>query len=353
MKVRQIQLAFSLLLSAVVVVIVVLNFHSIVESLKLAAKARPEWIALAFVLELLAFFVASQVYRISLRSLGYKHFSSLRLWAIAMIAIVLSQSFPAGAVASYAFLVQSFRKRGVSAAHAALVATLESLSYFTAMIVLFGFSLFTIGTRGQFGRAETDSLVAAGVGIVVITLVVFVLTREEALLLRWAMGVTRLLEQMTRRNIDDQGVGYAIGELVRGRDMISARWLDLLLLIGIQLLALTIHSLALMSVLYSLGALASLSVVLTSFGVALISSTFNVLPGGGGTVEAAITLTLKGLGVGDEAIPATIIFRLLNYWVMVPIALVCYRLLMHGAQPTPPVETGAVEVGEVGDKVAR
>ena len=40
---------------------------------------------------------------------------------------------------------------------------------------------------------------------------------------------------------------------------------------------------------------------------------------------AAIVLTLRGLGVGPEAIPATIIFRLLNYWLMVPIALVSYH----------------------------
>ena len=348
MKVSRLQLAFSLLLSAIVVVIIVLNFQSILESLKLAANARPEWIAIAFGLELLGFFIASQVYRISLRSLGYHGFSPLRLWAVAMIAIVTSQSFPAGAVASYAFLLHSFRKRGVTSAHSALVATLEALSYATAMIVLFAFSLFFIGTRGQYGQAETNSLVAAIVGVVVIAIVVFVLTREESLLLRWAMGVKRLASQVSRHSIADASVNKAIGELIRGRDMISARWLNVLALIGIQLTALTVHSLALMAVLYSLDAHASLPVVLAAFGVALVSSTFNVLPGGGGTVEAAIALTLTGLGVGPQAIPATIIFRLLNYWCMVPIALVSYRLLMRGATPVLPDEPSE-EAERVGD----
>lgn len=350
MQVRRLQIAFSLLLSAAVVGLVILNFASIVESLKLALNAKPAWIGLAFGLELIGFFVASQVYRIALRSLGYTGFSPFRLWATAMIAIVMSQSFPAGGVASYAFLVHSFRKRHVSSGHSALIATLEALSYCTAMIVLFGFSLIYIGTRGSFGRAERDSIAAAIIGVVAIAIVLFVVTREEALLRRWVLAIKRLLEQLAGRSWNDQGLTKAINELVRGREMITARWLDLLLLIAIQLLALTIHSLALMSVLRGLDASASLPVVLAAFGVALVSSTFNVLPGGGGTVEAAIVLTLRGLGVGPEAIPATIIFRLLNYWFMVPIALVSYRFLMRGGKTQNREAAEVAEVEEVEEK---
>lgn len=332
MKVHRLQLVFSLLLTAVVVGLVAVNFDFILESLQLAASARLEWVAVAFGLELIGFFVASQVYRIALKSLGYSPHHPLRLWSAAMIAIVMSQSFPAGAVASYAFLVHTFRKRGVSAAHSALVATLEALSYCTAMILLFGFSLVYILVNGTLGKSEVSSLIAAGIGLVVIGTVLFVLTREETLLLRWALGVKRALENLSRRTWADESVTRAINELARGREMITARWTDVLLLIVIQLVALTIHSLALMAVLYSLGAVVSLPVVLAAFGVALVSSTFNVLPGGGGTVEAAIVLTLSGLGVPPEkALPATVIFRLLNYWFMVPIALVSYRLMMHGA----------------------
>lgn len=334
MKVHRLQLVFSLLLTAIVIGLIAINFDFILESLQLAATARLEWVAVAFGLELIGFFVASQVYRIALKSLGYSSHHPLRLWAVTMIAIVMSQSFPAGGVASYAFLVHSFRKRGVSSAHSALVATLEALSYCTAMILLFGFSMVYILGHGDLGRSELGAAVASMVGITVIGLVVFVLTREESLLLHWALRVKGALESLSRRRWDDEGVEKAIAELAHGRGLITARWTDMLLLIGIQLVALSVHSLALMAVLYSLGAVASFPVVLAAFGVALVSSTFNVLPGGGGTVEAAIVLTLSGLGIAaGQAVPATVIFRLLNYWFMVPIALVSYRLLMRGASP--------------------
>ena len=61
----------------------------------------------------------------------------------------------------------------------------------------------------------------------------------------------------------------------------------------------------------------------------MITSTFNVLPGGGGTVEAVLALTLSQLGAGDEAIAAAVVFRVLNFWVLIPVAIVCYRWLMR------------------------
>jgi uncharacterized protein (TIRG00374 family) len=86
-------------------------------------------------------------------------------------------------------------------------------------------------------------------------------------------------------------------------------------------------------VLYSLGVKTSLLVVMTAFGIALITSTFNVLPGGGGTVEAVLVFTLTQFGVGPEAFTASVIFRILNFWLLAPVAAICYRVLMHGGAP--------------------
>jgi hypothetical protein len=36
------------------------------------------------------------------------------------------------------------------------------------------------------------------------------------------------------------------------------------------------------------------------------------------------------LGAGAAAIPAAIVFRLLNFWVMLPIAASCYAWLARG-----------------------
>jgi len=101
------------------------------------------------------------------------------------------------------------------------------------------------------------------------------------------------------------------------------------LLVLIQLTALSGHSLGLYIILRSLGTSTSYLTVLSAFGIALLTSTVNVLPGGGGTVEVALVAVLTQLGVGADAVPAAILFRLLNFWLLLPIAAACYSWLMH------------------------
>ncbi len=47
------------------------------------------------------------------------------------------------------------------------------------------------------------------------------------------------------------------------------------------------------------------------------------------TVEAAMVAVLTQLGMGAEAVPAAIVFRLLNFWMLLPIAAACYAWLMR------------------------
>ena len=125
-------------------------------------------------------------------------------------------------------------------------------------------------------------------------------------------------------------VDTTVAEITRMRALVAARRSMIVLQILIQLSALSGHSLGLYLVLHSLGASPSFLTVLSAFGIALLTSTINVLPGGGGTVEAALVAVLVQLGAGAAAIPAAIVFRLLNFWVMLPTAAACYAWLAHG-----------------------
>lgn len=335
MHARRWQVVFSILLTLGVLVLAYLKRDRIWAALILLREARPAWLLLVVVLELTGFFCASQVYGRVLKSLGYQ-FSALRLWGTALVAIILSQSVPAGGVASYAFLVQSFRRRGVPPGHSALVASLEALSYAGSMLLLFFFSLSYITLRTGAGAAEETSLAAAGVAVVVIGSALFALTRDQTVLTRWLLGIKNGVARALRRTWSDAPIHKLVDDLARGRALIAARRGELVLLVLIQLTALTIHSLAMLVVLYSLGVRTSLLAVMAAFGIALITSTFNVLPGGGGTVEAVLVLSLAQLGVDERAIVAAVIFRLLNFWLLTPVAAICYRWLTYRSTPDQP-----------------
>jgi uncharacterized protein (TIRG00374 family) len=316
------------LISLTILAFAYLNRAWIVEAFGLLREAKPGWLALAFMLIGLSYLVSSQVFNVVLRSLGYK-MSLLRLWAAALVAIVISQSVPAGGVGSYAFLLTNFTRRGISSGEAALLASMETLSYAVSMLLIFSFSLIFLAGRGlATGEA---SYVAAIVGASLIGAVAFVLTRSAATLRSWLLGLKNGVARLLGQRWGDSWLNHIITDLDRGRTLISSRRRDVALLVVIQLTALSGHSLAMLLILHSLGVSVGFGVVLAAFGIALITSTFNVLPGGGGTVEAALVAVLSQLGVGPAAVPAAVIFRLFNFWLAAPIAAACYHWLMHEA----------------------
>jgi uncharacterized protein (TIRG00374 family) len=324
------RLALGLAMSLVAVGLAYLNRQWLIEAVGLVRSASPIWLAAGLVLVLASYFVSSQVLRVILRSLGHR-LGAGRLWAITLIAIVTSQSLPAGGVGSYAFLLHSFRRRGVPAGQAALVATLEAFSYAGAMVLFASFGLAYLAGHAlaldTAGPPMAAPLLAGLAALVLIGGGAILLTRPAETLTGWLLGVSWLLGRVLRRPRNDTWVYNTVAEVTGARELIGSRKRLLALLMLVQLTALSGHSLGLLLILHSLGASVGAGVVFAAFGIALLTSTFNVLPGGGGTVETVLVITLAGLGAGAAAVPAVILFRLLNFWAMLPLAGACYLWL--------------------------
>ena len=326
------RLAIGVLMTLGILVLAYFKRAWLLEAISLAQAAQPAWLLLGLVTIMLSFLISSQVFQVVLRALGYR-LGVLRLWATAVVAIVTSQVVPAGSVGSYAFLLNSLRRRGVAPAESALVASLEALSYVGAMLIFAAFGLAYLASRILAADPNGSSLLAPvlaiGIALLLIGGMVLLLTRSAATLTRWLLGLHQLLARALRWPRDAAWVERTVGELTRVRGLVAERRAMLGLLVLIQLTALCGHSLGMYCILRSLGTSTSFLTVLSAFGIALLTSTVNVLPGGGGTVEAALVAVLTQLGVGPEAVPAAIVFRLLNFWMMLAIAAGGYAWLMH------------------------
>lgn len=327
------RVGLGVLLTGGILLFAFFNRAWILEALGLARAAKPAWLLLAFVVIMGSFLISSQVFHVVLHSLGYR-VGVLRLWATTVVAIVTSQLFPAGSVASYAFLLNTLRRRGVSAADSVLVSTLEALSYAGAMVIFAVFGVAYLASRTLAADPDGSSLLApllaVGIALLLICGVLLVLTRAQTTITRWLLGVHLLLFRVLRRPRSAAWVDTTVAEIVRMRALVAERRSMIVLQVVIQLIALSGHSLGLYLVLRSLDASPGFLTVLAAVGIALLTSTINLLPGGGGTVEATLVAVLVQLGAGSAAIPAAIVFRLLNFWVMLPIAASCYTWLAHG-----------------------
>jgi uncharacterized protein (TIRG00374 family) len=324
------RIIFSILISLAIAVLAYSQRHEVFEAFQLLRGAHLGWIGLAFAIILVSFFSAANVYDRALRATGHK-LKLMRLWATAIVAILLSQAIPAGGIASCAFLVESFRRKGVSVAHASFVMMMEVLSYVGAMLVFLFFGIFFVIFHSKGEIALGSSIAAGAVALGVVAGAVFLITRPDALLKRWMLAWGGPLMRLVGKPWGDEQVGPILHEVGVARSIIVNQWPVVILLTFIQMLTFTGHSIALMVVLWSMGVEVSFFVVAAAFGIALITGTFNVLPGGGGTVETILALTLTQLGVaGNQAIAGAVIFRMLNFWVLLPIAFFFYQWLMRG-----------------------
>jgi uncharacterized protein (TIRG00374 family) len=193
-----------------------------------------------------------------------------------------------------------------------------------------------ISTAGAGAMAFLAPLLAALGVIAFIGGGVVALTQNPATLEHWFAQINSLFARVRPRA---QSLGWpsqVATQIARGRALMIENRRTFALLIGIQLTALCGHSLAMLLILLSLGVHTNFVVVLVAFGAALVTSLLNVLPGGGGTIETILAAVLGLLGTGPAAIPAAIIFRLLNFWLLLPFAALAYAWISYEPPPQAP-----------------
>jgi len=71
--------------------------------------------------------------------------------------------------------------------------------------------------------------------------------------------------------------------------------------------------------------------LLVAYGVATTFGSLPLTPGGLGVFEATMVGTLALLGVGYEAAIPVLGFRLFNFWLPIPLAMILYPTLHIGA----------------------
>ena len=329
-------LLISGMLLAALLAIVIRNWtqiqHKTSEALTLIHEVRPGWLALAALAILVGFLCAGQIYGRVLATLGYKA-PSLWLSAAAMVTMLLSQALPFGTVASYAFLTSSLRKRDVPTSSVAVIASLELLSWGGAMLILFIYGLIYVLVTTSNGTLARASLSGFATVALLIGGYLYLGTRPHATLHAWALRVKRAIERVFGPIWHDSQVQRMVDEITHNRQLMAERPWRVLSLILLQLIIFTLHSLALLAILHGLGVVIGPLATLAAYGLALIVSTYTVLPAGGGTVEAALTvgLTIQGVPL-EAALGATILFRLLSFWLLLPLGALCYRAIMRDAR---------------------
>lgn len=237
-----------------------------------------------------------------------------------------SRIVPGGAAAGGAMQFDMLSTAGIAPARAATSVTAVSL---ISTATLLGLPVISIVAILITGASVEHNLFRAGSIAVVVCLAAMaggavLLFADRPLL--WLGGVIEpARNRVLRRRPPLEGLPE---RLVDERDLIrrvlgAGWWKALLYSAGNWLLDLT----ALLIALAAVGAQPRASVVLLAYVVAAFLGMIPITPGGLGFVEAGLIGTLGLAGIGaNQALLATLVYRLASYWLPMPAGAVAYLL---------------------------
>lgn len=314
-----------LILVALVVTLAIYNRAELTEAIHLLQTTEPIWVAGALVMIALGFVCAGWIYGSVLSILNHQE---TLVWLIgtALVGILLNQAVPMGSVAAYAFLVAALRNRGFPTSSVAVVAGTELLSWNGAALLMFSAGLLYLSLTADF-TATTPIITAVVVTIGVASFLAVVTTRPAESVARWLHQLRQWLLKFGME-WDTKSLELLIEEIAKSRAIFAAQPSKFVRIIVLQMSIFVFHALALTALLYGMRIEVSFLDVLAAYGMSLIVSLFTILPGGGGAVEAALSFSLHLQGVPIHgALGSAILFRLLSFWMMLPLGAVFYRLL--------------------------
>jgi uncharacterized protein (TIRG00374 family) len=284
-------------------VLLVKNHTEPAQFARIVAHARPAWLLLAVVLQLLTYPCVALSWKYVVRR-DHEHAPSIgKLVRLSVAELFMDQTIPSGGLSGTMLVVASLKKRGVPQ-HAAVAAVVASLlGFYLAQIigVLVAFSVLVV--THHFGGWEATATAIAFVG---------------SLLVPVPMVVTLMgaLEKLPKRIQRIEAVAEIRDHIADApRELVFApRVLIVTTVLRFAVLVLDGGTLAI-SVL-AIGSSAPVVSITAAFVLAYVVGSVTFLPGGLGTFEVACTTLLAGLGVPfAAAAAATLLMRGLSFWL--------------------------------------
>jgi uncharacterized protein (TIRG00374 family) len=306
--------------------LVVPQFASARHSLPLLAHLNPILVVLAVMLEMTAIYAYVELTRAVLYPFAPNRFNTLR---VNLAGLAIGHVVPGGAAPSGALAYRIFSELGVPkdtsafglAAQGAGSAVVLNIIFWIALVI----SIPLNGINPGYGFAAL-----AGVFLLLAFFgTIFLITRGQKRADAWLRVAARHIPALNPDKITELLVKVAtrINLLINSRRTLwtAFTWAGLNWLLDAA---------CLWVFLWSFGTVISPVDLLVAYGLANVLAAIPVTPAGLGVVEGVLIPTLVGFGVPhSQAILAVLAYRLVNFWLPIPIGGAAYASLQFRRGP--------------------
>jgi uncharacterized protein (TIRG00374 family) len=322
--------AFFLIALTAVVYFLLPRIGGLRESARALAHARL-WIAgIAVGVEAASLLSYALLYRTILRQMGHP----VRVFVVAevtMATFLISHLVPGGSAAGTAVNVDAMQDQGVPASTTAVAVLLTSLISAVAILILFAAGLaYSLAKRSLPFAYVTTAAIALPILAGLIGLVVLASFRPSL-----AASAGRLLGRgihRLRRSVDPEALaGRARGLARQARRVFDRRAFSIALGFGVANWLVDAFVLYLMFL--AVGFHQHFGAVLVAYSIANLLAVIPLTPGGLGIVEATLVALSIPFGAPRQiAVVAVIGYRLIEFWLPLPVGAVAYAHLRFGGK---------------------
>ena len=348
---RGLRVGVAVLAVAGLVWFLVAERDQVLAAVDLLVGADPVWIAVGSVSSILSIVLFAAVRSVLVGASGAR-FRLGRATTASFASGAIAATLPAGGAIATGYMVQRYREAGADGGAAAWATIATGVVAPTVLVFM---------TLTGYALAGEDPSVAVAPTLVAGTLLVafFVVARRPGLLRApariavgsWS-GIRRRIrgrparEPGNRSDLRDQADRAAdrfvasFGAVRAGLGRWSAAW-------ALQVLSWFGEFVSLVAAVAATGGSvpsdpATWGWLLAVYGTAQLAGAVPIIPGGAGQVEAALMVGLTATGTeASTALAASVAFRLMSHWLVVPIGWVCVAALRRQGADVPRRPTAA------------
>jgi uncharacterized membrane protein YbhN (UPF0104 family) len=325
---RWVRTVIVVLAIAVLTTVIVVDRHTLGQSLSAIGGLDLRWFALAIVCECLSLTAFGLSRRRLLRADGHEAtFGSVMAITYAGNAVSMSIPF-AGAQLAAVFSYQQFRRRGLDPALTGWALGVSAIASSSALALVLVVGALAGGAPLATAAGFLGAAVFALPAITVILALRYPRARVAAnSLLSWAVRVIRRV--FRKPGIDPAALDELLGRLAT----IRLGWLSYAEVFGLAVANWLFDCACLACAIRATGQPVPWHGLLLAYGAGAVAGSTGVTPGGFLIVEAALTaaLTAAGLSAGP-ALGAVLAYRLVNFWMILlggGVALIVLTRMKH------------------------
>jgi len=312
------------------------QFASARSSLPLLSTVNPVLVALAILLEMAAIYAYAELTRSVLYPHAPGRFNILR---VNLAGLAISHVVPGGTAPAGALSYRVFNELGVPRDTNAFGLAVQGAGSAVVLNLIFWLALvISIPLRG-FNPAYGFAALAGVFLLLAFFGTILLIMRGQRTAANWINAVARRLPA-----IDPDKVTALIAKVADRITLLVNNRRTLWWAFTYAALNWLLDAACLWVFLWSFGSVISPIDLLVAYGLANILAAIPLTPAGLGVIEGVLIPTLVGFGVPhSQAILAVLAYRLINFWIPIPIGGIAYASLQwrRGAVTNSALESGS------------